>query len=335
MKRIATMSVLLAGLFGLFINVGFAAEMKRIILLRAELMPPLTEYILEGLKQEGFVNQENISLTEITISATTDVAQIVAQITQAQPDVVLNIVEFGDILTALQGLSIPVITRVNVEPYVNAEGIPTANITGLYTTLKDMFYHSYKFLQKVAPLKEGQQVVVFENPESPLIPKANVLDALQRLQIPVKTTVNVMFYEDFQTVVLQYNDDPEVGWILMAPSTRKRDGSPLDLAAEFLPWQREHLKKPTIIFWESVVQLGVLCGFGIDMNAASVQFGRMAARALRGESVSTIKAEYPVKVSISLNRKTAATLGIVFSLDVLNLANVIFDDYDGKQVIRK
>ncbi len=56
---------------------------------------------------------------------------------------------------------------------------------------------------------------------------------------------------------------------------------------------------------------------------------------LRRERVNTIKAEYPQKVSISLNRKTATNLGIVFSLDVLNLANVIYDDYEGKQVIRK
>ncbi len=28
---------------------------------------------------------------------------------------------------------------------------PNANITGVYTTLQDMIYNSYKFLQKIAP----------------------------------------------------------------------------------------------------------------------------------------------------------------------------------------
>ncbi len=71
------------------------------------------------------------------------------------------------------------------------------------------------------------------------------------------------------------------------------------------------------------------------MNETSIQFGRMAARVLQGEPINTIKAEYPHKVSIALNRKTATNLGIVFSLEVLSLANVIYDDYEGKQVIRK
>ncbi len=334
MTRMVKMSVMLVVLIGVFAHAGFTAEKKTVVYLRAGMMPPLTEYILQGLEQGG-VAQDTIMLQEILVSPTDDIPQVVTRVKEAQPDLVLNTVEFGNILAALKGLSMPVITRVNVEPYVNAEGVPTANITGLYTTLHDMFYNSYKFLQKVAPLQDGQQVVVFENPESPLMPKANVLDALQRLQIPVKTIVSAIFLEDFQAAILQYNDDPDVGWILTSPPTQKRDGSPLNIATEVNPWLREHLKKPTITYWETAVQMGFLCAFGIDMNEASVQFGRMAARALRRERVNTIKAEYPQKVSISLNRKTATNLGIVFSLDVLNLANVIYDDYEGKQVIRK
>ncbi len=56
-------------------------------------------------------------------------------------------------------------------------------------------------------------------------------------------------------------------------------------------------------------------------------------RYCKGNRIQSIKAEYPHKVSIALNRKTATNLGIVFSLDVLSLANVIYDDYEGKQVI--
>lgn len=61
----------------------------------------------------------------------------------------------------------------------------------------------------------------------------------------------------------------------------------------------------------------------------------MAARVLKGEDVKTINAEYPRKTLVALNRKTADTLGIMFSLDVLNLANVIYHDWEGKEVSRK
>ncbi|GAK58132.1 hypothetical protein U27_05105 [Candidatus Vecturithrix granuli] len=335
MKRMVTMSVLLVVLFGMFENIGFAAEMKTVVSLRTDMMPPMTEYILKGLEQAGFVPQENITFQEIIISTSDDIPQLISRVKEAQPDVVLNAVEFPDALAALKGLSFPVVTRLNVEPYVNAEGIPTANITGMYSTLHDMFYNSYKFLRKVAPLKAGQAVVLLDNPEFAPIPKAKVMDALQRLQIPLKAVVNATVYEDWQAAALQYSDDPEVGWILRSSPTRKRDGSRLDMKAELYPWQREYFQKPTVTYWEEPVQLGTLCAFGMDIHAMSMQFGRMAARVLQGESIQSIKAEYPQKIRIALNRKTATNLGIVFSTDVLKLANVIYDDYEGKQVIRK
>jgi ABC-type uncharacterized transport system substrate-binding protein len=332
------MKVCVVGLvvsLGLLANIGFAAEMKHVIFLETNMMGSSIEGILDSLKQEGFVPQENITLQQIVVSPTDDIAQLITRIQEAAPDVILTTVEFGHVLAALNGLSIPVVTRLNVEPYVNAEGIPTANITGMYSTLHDMIYNSYKFLQKVAPLKEGQSVVFLDNPEFPVLPKATVVEALERLDIPLKAVVNATVYKDWQAAVLQYSDDPDVGWILRSAPTKKRDGSRMNMAGEFYPWHQEHFKKPTITYWETPVRDGTLCAFGIDMDEATLQFGRMAARILHGEDIRTIKAEYPRKVSIALNRKTATNLGIIFSLEVLKLADVIYDDYEGKQVIRK
>jgi ABC-type uncharacterized transport system substrate-binding protein len=335
MKRMVKLGVLVVMLLGLLANVGFAAEMKKVLFLETSMIESQASSILQGLEQAGFVDQKNMTFSRIPVSSTDDVTQLVAQVQAAAPDVIVIAVEFGNVLEALKGLSIPVITRMNVDQYVTAEGTPTANITGVYPAQPDMVYNSYKFLQQVAPLEAGQQVVFLDNPEFRPMLKEVVVDALRRLQIPLKAVVDATMYEDWQQAILQYNDDPEVGWILTTPPTRKRDGSKLNAVKDIFPWVREHLKKPEIAYVEFAVRFGALCGFSVDLNAVSVQCGQMAARVLQGEPVNTIDAEYPQKVSIALNRKTATKLGIVFSIDVLNLANVIYDDYEGKQVIRK
>ncbi|MDY0095242.1 MAG: ABC transporter substrate binding protein [Candidatus Vecturithrix sp.] len=298
-------------------------------------MTSLTEFMLEGLKQQGFEHQKNLLSQEMIVMPTDDPTQVVNQIQAAAPDVILTTIEFRNILSALHGLSIPTITTNNVEPNVDAQGMPIANISGIYPTLHDMVFNSYKFLQKVAPLQQGQSVILLNNPEFQVISKETVIEALKRLQIPLKAVVDVVIYEDWQAAILQYSADSEVGWILRSAPTRKRDGSRIDMVGELYPWQREHFNKPTITYWEEPVKLGTLCAFGVDMNEVARQAGRMAARVLQGEPIQTIKAEYPEKISITLNRKTATHVGIVFSMDVLKLANVIYDDYEGKQVIRK
>lgn len=336
MKRMTTMSVLLVVLLGIFTHVGFAAELKKIVELDQRTNPTIEGQMLDGLKQAGLIDQQNVSITRIIVPPQGgDPAPIIAQIQEIKPDVILDVTGLGNLQVALSKLPIPVVTRINVEPFVGADGMPTANMTGMYTNLPDMVYNSYKFLQKVAPLKPGQQVVFLENPESTILPKEQVLDALQRLQIPIKAVVNAAVYEDWQQAILKYSDDPDVGWILRATPRRKQDGSRVNGLIDIYPWEREHLKKPTITQWEFPVQAGVLCAFGIDTAEIGVQCGKMVARVVHGEDVKTIKAEYPNKVNIALNRKTATNLGITFSTDVLKLANTIYDDYEGKQVIRK
>jgi ABC-type uncharacterized transport system substrate-binding protein len=335
MERILKRSVFVFVLLGLLTNIGFAAETKTIVFLYTDMVASIKEDMLKGLEQAGLVDQQNVTILQIHVSNNEDPVQIVAQIQEAAPDVILNAAEYLPILEALHGLSIPVVARMHLESYVDANGMPTANITGIYTTIQDMVYHSYKFLQEVAPLKPGQQVVYFDNTEFSAIPKEVVLDALQRLQIPLKAVVDVTVFEDWQQAVLQYNNDQEVGWVLRTAPTKKRDGSSLNIPKEFFPWEREHFKKPTIAYWEFAVQAGTLCGFATDTREVGLQCAEMVARLLQGEDVRTIEAQYPNEVSISLNRKTATNLGIVFSIDVLNLANVIYDDYEGKRVIRK
>ena len=333
------MKVFVIGLIlclGMFIKVGFAAEMKKVLFLETSMIESQASSILQGLEQAGFVDQKNMTFSRIPVSPTDDVTQLVAQVQAAAPDVIVIAVESGNVLEALKGLPIPVIARMDVDQYVTAEGTPTANITGVYPVQPDMVYNSYKFLQQVAPLEAGQQVVFLDNPEFRPMLKEVVVDALRRLQIPLKAVVDATMYEDWQEAILQYSDDPEVGWFLYgANPTIKRDGSGVDDGKDTYPWLQTHLKKPSISHLMTYVQGGILCGFGIDLNEVGVQSVEMAARVLQGEPINTIKAEYPRKVNIALNRKTATELGIVFSLDVLNLANVIYDDYEGKQVIRK
>jgi ABC-type uncharacterized transport system substrate-binding protein len=197
-------------------------------------------------------------------------------------------------------------------------------------------YNSLKLLQLVAPLKEGQQAVFFENKHTVVFPTSEVLEALERLNVPLKAIEDTSYYEDWQKALLKYNEDPEVGWlVVLAWPFIKRDGSVPDRAVELAQWQRERLKKPYVTYWEVTVRTGVLCGFAVDTNDTALHIGEMAARVLQGEAVQDIKAEYPRKTVIALNRKVADFMGITFSMDALRAANVIFNDYEGKDVIRK
>lgn len=336
MKRIVMMSVLLGGLLWMFAKIGIAAEMKTVVIDNFPPNDPLkasqAKLMVKVLADAGFVEGQNLT---VHILHDPNLDAEIEQIRQLQPDLIIDHSPGFRLGAAFRGTTIPLLIPFGAEQFVDAQGVPRENVTGLYSMLQDMVYNSYKFLQKVAPLKPGQQAIFLDNPLSNLIPQATVADALQRLQIPLKAVADVRIYEDWQAAILKYNADPDVGWILTGrwPSF-KRDGTetaPVECAA----WQRENLKKPTITYWLIPVQAGVLAGFGVDGDELGWHVADMAVRVLRGEPIQTMKAEYPQKVIVALNRKTAANIGITFSMDVLKLANIIYNDYEGKDVIRK
>lgn len=336
MKRLMKMVIVIVFCLELLANIGLAAEMKTIVILAVHGKESLAKHALKALEEAGFVDQQNVTVTWAPASVVDDPAQLAAWVQASAADVLMNFMLSQDVYDHFESLSIPVLTSMGVERFVNAEGAPTANVTGVYSTLSDMVYNSYKFLWIVAPLKAGQQVVFLNNTMTPWISAEEAEEALNRLQIPLKAVVDATMYEQWQQAILQYNNDPGVGWVLYSiPPEKKLDGSPVDLQTDIYKWYREHAMKPMVTYWEWPVMEGALCGFGINSEERSKQVGRLAARVLQGEPIQSIKAEYPQKINIVLNRKTATNLGIVFSLDVLKLADVIYDDYEGKQVIRK
>ena len=336
MKRVFEMGILLSIMAGVALSAS-AAEMKKALVLNYPGDPmrqTMAEHALKGLESAGFKAGSNLAVTVAQPQSVQDAVKLTRDLT---PDIVIDVGVRHRLIEALSEVSaVPILIPHDVEKFVDAESMPTANVNGVYTSQHDLIYHSFKFLQKVAPLKPGQQAVFLRNLNIELVPQPAVEDALRRLNIPLKAVADMTVYEDWQEAVLKYNDDPDVGWIIESVwPTIKRDGSPVDMERDCAPWQREHLKKPYVTYWEIAVQWGVLCAFGVDLNDVAMQCGEMAARVLKGEDITSIKADYPRKTLVVLNRKTADTIGLVFPLDVLNLANVIYHDWEGKEVSRK
>ena len=184
---------------GLFIALAFsagAAELKQVVIVafpNDTVRATMTSKIISALAQAGFRDQEQIAITVLHPETK---AEAESKIQQIQPDVVVESSHREPLTAGLYGSEIPIFTMQGVEAFADAQGMPTGNISGVDQTLPDLIYNSYKFLQKVAPLKPGQQVVFLEQPQSALIPKAQVIEALQRLNIPLKAVIDATMYED-------------------------------------------------------------------------------------------------------------------------------------------
>lgn len=262
----------------------------------------------------------------------------VDKIKAEKPDVVVDIAErftAAEVAKKLEGTQIPIIINQAVEAkdygFIDDNGMPKNNITGILTMPKDMQARAFEFLNKIAPIN-GKKTVFLTAPG--MFTEDGVRSSLAAVNLKLDKYVTSNYLEDFEQSLIKYTNDNEYGWTLIGinPQTLK-SGKPFDLAA-YLKWAQENVKKPCVTYWEVAVPMcGVLCGLCVDIPSLGTQSGKMAAKILNGENVKDLKAEAPTVINIALNKKKADELGIQFSAEVMGSAARIYMDYEGKNVV--
>ena len=281
----------------------------------------------EELKKNGFDSQ-NTEIKELYMSGDNKKTseEIVNTIKEFKPDVVCF--QNGmDVVKQLEGTDIPCIISSAAESYVDKDGTPLKNVTGVYTAPSDLYKKAYSFLNQIAPINGKKAVFITVDG---FFTKELIEENLKANNIELKDYCESKYVEDFKAAVEKYNKDPEVGWMLVGiwPWTTK-DGTSVP-QNEFANWDATNRMKPSVTYWDVAVGLGMLCGLGVDIPNEGNQQGEMAARILKGEKINSVKAEEPKKINIAVNTKNAEQLGINFPADVLgSAAGHIYTDYEG------
>jgi len=285
------------------------------------------ENFLNTLKEKAGLDSNNAEITELDMKNNEKKApEFVEKIKNIRPDVVVDFqVSITNIAKPLENSGIPVLVYVGAESFVDANGKPKDNITGIYTMKSDLRYNAFMMLNKISPLKGKKAVFVTVDG---FFNKNDIEKDLNKVGVQLKAYCESKYAEDFMTAINKYNSDDEVGWILVGvwPTTRK-DGTPWDMN-KMAKWDIENRKKPSVTYWDIAVSMGMLCGLGVDLTDTGNQLGDMTIKILSGEKVQNINAEEPRKTSIVLNQKRAEQLGITFPVDVLGSAKV-YTDFEG------
>jgi putative ABC transport system substrate-binding protein len=82
---------------------------------------------------------------------------------------------------------------------------------------------------------------------------------------------------------------------------------------------------PTSYPWREFTAEGGLMNYGADIREQFYQVGSYAARILRGEKPADMPVRRPTRLTFALNLKTARSLGIEVSPDLLTVADEVIE----------
>jgi putative ABC transport system substrate-binding protein len=283
---------------------------------------PLQQAFLEGLKDTGFVAGQNVAIEYRWAEGRYDRSPaMAADLVSRKVDV---IAAFGPPLAraAKDATStIPVVFEVGNDAVeaglVQSISRPGGNVTGVNVLFTEI---TPKLLELICEIVPGIRIVgLLVNPNSPTaaptIVKAEEAARAKGIQLViVRASTESEIDAAFATLIASQAQAFIVG------------------ADPFLGTQDQHLvaqaaqrKLPAIYFSGRYTQAGGLASYGANLAAVYRRTGEYVGKILKGEKPANLPVEQPTRFDLSINLKTARTLGLNIPPSLLGRADEVIE----------
>lgn len=204
---------------------------------------------------------------------------------------------------------------VNADPSVY--GFPRVNVTGVLE--RPNITESLDLLLKIQP--QVKSIVMLSDQSRTTDLFVAYAKTLQ-LPVAVKGYIQVRTQKEWEAAIDLYKDRVDAFGIYLLRTIRREAG---DMAGEdeLMAILNRKTRLPTVGFFDTAAEAGVLCGISVSMMEQGYAAGRMAREILTGRPPAFFKIEPTRRGRIQLNLKQAERLGLQLDWDIISKADVV------------
>lgn len=283
---------------------------------------PLQQAFLEGLKDTGFVAGQNVAIEYRWAEGRYDRSQaMAADLVGRKVDV---IAAFGPPLARAAKdatATIPVVFEVGNDAVeaglVESISRPGGNVTGVNVLFTEL---TPKLLELICEIVPGMRIVgLLVNPNSPTA-KPTIVKAEEAARA-----------KGIRLVIVRASTESEID-AAFATLIASQAQAFIVGADPFLGTQDQQIvaqaarrRLPAIYFSGRYTQAGGLASYGANLAAVYRRTGEYVGKILKGEKPANLPVEQPTRFDLSINLKTARTLGLNIPPSLLGRAEEVIE----------
>jgi putative tryptophan/tyrosine transport system substrate-binding protein len=281
---------------------------------RQDAYAPFISAFLEGMRDHGYVEGQNFDLA--LLSADADYARLAAgakELVSLDPDVIVAVDPIAMVALKKATSKIAVVGSILNQPVelgmIESYAHPGGNVTGILNEVKGLRAKTVEIARDLVP--NARMIGILFNPSNPVHPPVlQEIEAAARTK-GMKVTVggaaaSADIESAFKSLVAAGAQAVIVIGDAMFLSERARIAA-LAIAA--------HL--PTISNAREFVDAGGLVSYGVDYIANQRRAAFFVDKILKGAKAADLPVEFPSKVEMVVNLKTASALGIVVPSSIM------------------
>jgi putative tryptophan/tyrosine transport system substrate-binding protein len=275
---------------------------------------------LEGLKQAGFVDGQNVTIEYRYAGAQYDQLRALAEGLVSLP--VAVIVAGGTSNPAMTATkTIPIVFTSGIDPVlaglVSSLNHPDGNVTGATFYSGALGAKQMGFLRELAPRTTTFGLLVSSNTPSAAPQIRDAQSAARTIGCDLQV-LNVVTEGEIDAAFAALAKLPNAALLVAVdPYFDSRPDQIIGLASQHA--------LPTAYYLREFVQSGGLLSYGASITDVYRQAGVYAGRILKGEKPSDLPVQLPTRFELVINLKTAKTLGLTVPLALQAAADEVIE----------
>ena len=315
-------NALLISALGLFSAAGFAQEKVQNVAITAIVEHPALDTIRQGvieeLAREGFVDGKNIKIDyQSAQGSTATAAQIARKFVGDKADIIIPITTPSAQPVVAATRSIPIVFSGVTDPVaaklVKSWAPSGTNVTGISD--HKAIEPQLALIQALVPNVQAVGYVYSAGEVNSVIVLEELTAAAAKAKVKV-VPVAVQRSADIGTAARSLNGKVQAIYI--------SEDNAVVSAYEALHKAATEANIPVIAADKDTVERGALAAYAVNQYDIGAETGKIAARVLRGEKAGSIGTHSVSKMALSINEKTAKTLGITVPEALLSEAKSVF-----------
>jgi putative ABC transport system substrate-binding protein len=302
-----------------------AAKPVGVGVLRAAPDAPLfrqnAERFLQALRENGFVEGTNLAVEfRVRAGRTEDMAVLAAELVRLRMDGILAVGPAAVQAAAGATKAIPIVA-MDLESDPVAAGFATSlarpgkNVTGVFLDFPELSGKWIQLLRELVP--KLARIAAIWDPSTPANLLRGAETAARTLRVEL-FPLEALTAEDFAPA-FRSAADKRVDALMVLSSPVFYSARPQIVAGA----ARHRL--PTIMPFPEFADHGGLIAYGPNVPAMFRQAGEVMVKVLRGTRPGDIPLELPARFELSVNRKTAASLGLTVPHSLLVRADRVVE----------